>query len=245
MGQVRLPLLHFRRLRQLPCVASRISKAFRTASWRLPPPPGRNLRVSSGWPDVENGTNGSTVTESYFDPSLSYGPCAFDVPQDVAPSADYELPFGHGKRYLTHGPLVRVLGNWESNLFFIGRSGQTFQVTNGGGDPAGLSGSGGIGRTSVSGDGRPDVVPGRALIRRIKLNLSGSTRQPSASFPLRPARPVQRAHWLSFAQPPFPMGFPFLATSVWVSCATSFSMTSISLWRRASNLRRQEPADSR
>jgi hypothetical protein len=57
-----------------------------------------------------------------------------------------------------------VLGNWESNLFFIGRSGQNFQVTNGGGDPGGLSGSGGIGRTSVSGYDRPDVVPGQALI---------------------------------------------------------------------------------
>lgn len=155
-------------------------------------------------------------------------------PQDVTLSTDYELPFGHGKRYLTHGPLAWVLGNWESNLFFIGRSGQKFQLTNGGGDPAGLSGSGGIGRTSVSGDDWPDVLPGRAFIRRIKLNLSGSTRQPSASFPLRPARPLQRAHWLPSVQPPFPMGFPFLATSVCASCATSFSMTSISLWRRAS-----------
>jgi hypothetical protein len=110
------------------------------------------------------------------------------------------------------------------NWFFIGRSGQTFQVTNGGGDPAGLSGSGGVGRTSVSGDDRPDVVPGRALIRRIKLNLSGSTRQPLRhSLFARPDRSEGRigshlhnrsSQWVS----------RFLATPVWTSCATSFSM---------------------
>lgn len=130
--------------------------ACRTASSHLPPTPGRNVwGVSSGWFNVENGGtggNGGTVTENYFDQSLSYGPCAFDVPQDVTLSADYELPFGHGKRYLTHGPFAWVLGNWESNLFFIGRSGQNFQVTNGGGDPAALSGSG----------GEINVVEGRA-----------------------------------------------------------------------------------
>jgi carboxypeptidase family protein/TonB-dependent receptor-like protein len=122
------------------------------------------LGVSSGWFNVENGTNGGTVTENYFNQNLSYGPCAFDIPQDVTLSADYELPSGHGKKYLTHGPLSWVLGNWETNLFFIGRSGQNFEVTNGSGDPAALSGSGGIGKTSVSGYDRPDVVPGQSLI---------------------------------------------------------------------------------
>lgn len=122
------------------------------------------LGISSGWFNVENGTNGGTVTENYFDQSLSYGPCAFDIPQDVTLSGDYELPFGHGKRYFTHGPLSWGLGNWETNLFFTARSGQNFQVTNGGGDPAAISGSGGIGKTSVSGYDRPDVVPAQALI---------------------------------------------------------------------------------
>ena len=122
------------------------------------------LGVSSGWFDVENGTNGGVVTENYFNQNMSYGPCAFDIPQDVTLSGDYELPFGRGKKYFTHGPLSWALGNWETNLFFIARSGQNFEVTNGGGDPAALSGSGGIGKTSVSGYDRPDAVPGQALI---------------------------------------------------------------------------------
>ncbi|MGH9529278.1 MAG: TonB-dependent receptor domain-containing protein [Terriglobales bacterium] len=122
------------------------------------------LGVSSGWFNVENGSNGGTVTEDYFNQGFSYGPCAFDIPQDATLSLSYALPFGRGKTYMTHGPLSWALGNWETNLFFLGRSGQNFQVTNGGGDPAALSGSGGIGKTSVSGYDRPDVVPGVSLI---------------------------------------------------------------------------------
>ena len=169
------------------------------------------LGVSSGWFNVENagtGGNGGVVTENYFDQRLSYGPCAFDVPQDVTLSADYELPFGHGKRYLTHGPPAWVFGNWESNLFFIGRSGQNFQVTNGSGDPAALSGSGGIGRTSVSGYDRPDVVPGQALIPS---NQSQSEWFNPAAFCIIPSLPGQTAP--KGAQAPMctaalPTGFP-------------------------------------
>ncbi len=122
------------------------------------------LGVSSGWFNVENGTNGGTVTENFFDQSLSYGPCGFNIPQDVTLSAVYELPFGRGKAHLTHGPLSWALGNWETNIFFIGRSGQNFNISNGSGDPASISGSGGIGSTSVSGYDRPDRVPGQPLI---------------------------------------------------------------------------------
>jgi len=122
------------------------------------------LGVSSGWFNVENGTNGGVVTEDFFNQRLAYGPCGFDIPQDVTLSGNYELPFGHGKSHLTHGPLSWVLGNWETNLFFIARSGQNFNISNGGGDPAALSGSGGIGKTSVSGYDRPDVVPGQSVI---------------------------------------------------------------------------------
>lgn len=121
------------------------------------------LGVSSGWFNVENGSNGGTVTENYFDQRLSYGPCAFDVPQDVTLSTSYDLPFGRGKAHLQSGPLSWVLGNWETNLFFIGRSGQNYQITNGGGDPASISGSGGISNATVSGYDRPDVVSGVSL----------------------------------------------------------------------------------
>lgn len=122
------------------------------------------LTTSSGWFNVENGTNGGVVTEDYFNQALAYGACGYDIPQDLTVSAVYQLPFGRGKSRLNHGPLSWILGNWETNLFFIGRSGQNFNVSNGGGDPASISGSGGIGSTSVSGYDRPDVVAGQRLI---------------------------------------------------------------------------------
>ncbi|MGH9435559.1 MAG: hypothetical protein ACRD06_06135, partial [Terriglobia bacterium] len=122
------------------------------------------LTTSSGYFNVENGTSGGTVVEDYFNQALAYGPCGYDVPQDITVSTVYQLPFGRGKAHLNHGPLSWILGNWETNAFFIARSGQNFNVSNGGGDPAAISGSGGIGSTSVSGYDRPDVVPGQSLI---------------------------------------------------------------------------------
>ncbi len=121
------------------------------------------LTTGSGWFNVENGTNGGTVTENWFNKALSYGPCGYDIPQDFTLGATYALPFGRGLSHLNHGALSWVLGNWETNLFFIARSGQNFNLSNGGGDPAAISGSGGIGSTSVSGYDRPDVVSGQPL----------------------------------------------------------------------------------
>lgn len=83
-----------------------------------------------------------------------------------------------------------MLGNWEGNLFFIGRSGQNFQVTNGSGDPAALSGSGGIARTSLSGYDRADLVLGQALIPS---NHSQSEWFNPAAFCIIPSSPGQTA----------------------------------------------------
>jgi len=97
------------------------------------------LSTSSGWFGVENGTNGGAVVESFANKSLSYGPCAFDIPQYLTAAFSYELPFGHGKSHLNHGPLSWVLGNWQANTVFLARSGQNFEL-NVPGDPANISG---------------------------------------------------------------------------------------------------------
>ena len=97
------------------------------------------LSTSSGWFGVENGTNGGAVVESFFNKSLTYGPCAYDIPQYVTAALTYDLPFGRGKNHLNHGPLSWALGNWETNLVFLARSGQNFEL-NVPGDPANISG---------------------------------------------------------------------------------------------------------
>ncbi|MGB6198474.1 MAG: carboxypeptidase-like regulatory domain-containing protein [Candidatus Acidiferrales bacterium] len=112
------------------------------------------LATSSGYFAAENGTNGGAVVENFFNPSLAYGPCGYDTPQYFTLSSVYELPFGHGKAHLTHGPLSWVLGNWQTDLVFQARSGQNFQV-NVNGDPANISGSS---TTALSGYDRPNLV---------------------------------------------------------------------------------------
>ena len=166
------------------------------------------LGVSSGWFNVENGTNGGTVTENYFNQSLSYGPCAFNIPQDVTLSGDYELPFGRGKKYLTHGPLSWVLGNWETNLFFIARSGQNFEVTNGAGDPASISGSGGIGKTTEDSYDRPDVVPGQALTPSNQSQLEWFNPAALCIIPSSPGQTAPKGALSPMCTAALPGGFP-------------------------------------
>ncbi|HEY1987037.1 MAG TPA: carboxypeptidase regulatory-like domain-containing protein [Terracidiphilus sp.] len=57
-----------------------------------------------------------------------YGPSDFDVPNRVAVSYVYELPFGRGKSMLQHGPLSWVLGNWQTSGVYTYYSGHPFQV---------------------------------------------------------------------------------------------------------------------
>jgi hypothetical protein len=57
-----------------------------------------------------------------------YGPSDFDIPNRVAVSYVYDLPFGRGKAMLQHGPLAWVLGNWETSGVYTYYSGHPFQV---------------------------------------------------------------------------------------------------------------------
>ena len=105
------------------------------------------------------------------------------MPLDFNWSNVYQLPFGKGEKWLTHGLLSRVLGNWGLNNSFIIRSGQAFNPSWGGTsgtvcasaattsgclpqsiagvaplstDPANLSDAAG----SITGYSRPSILPG-------------------------------------------------------------------------------------
>ncbi|MGH9599904.1 MAG: hypothetical protein ACRD27_08565 [Terracidiphilus sp.] len=138
------------------------------------------LSTSNGWFNAENGELGDPI-EDYFNPSLAYGICGFDTPQEFNVSGVYHLPFGKGHQWLTHGPLAWALGNWDANFSFLMRSGQAFNPTWGGAsgvcsatvttncvpvsigglattssDPAGLSVPG----SSYTGYSRPSLLSG-------------------------------------------------------------------------------------
>lgn len=142
------------------------------------------LSDSNGDFNAENGSE-SAPYEYYFNARLSKGVCAFDIPKVFSWSAVYELPFGHGKHWLTHGPLSWVAGNWSTNYALLARSGQAFNPSWGGAsnvctatvttncvpvtiaglapnppDPANLSNAGG----SITGYSRPSLLSGCSLI---------------------------------------------------------------------------------
>jgi hypothetical protein len=138
------------------------------------------LGDSNGDFNAENGSEGAPY-EYFFNAHLSKGLCTYDIPKVLNWSAVYQLPFGHGQHWLTHGALSRVLGNWETNFSFLARSGQAFNPSWGGAsnicasatatncvpasiagvaplstDPSNLSDAAG----SITGYSRPSVLPG-------------------------------------------------------------------------------------
>jgi hypothetical protein len=113
----------------------------------------KSLDNSSGYFNVENGSGGGSVVQNFFAPDQNYGRSGYDIPQLLTWSTVYDLPFGRGQHWLSHGPLSWVLGNWEANYVFLARSGQPYNlVVNG--DVANISGNGG----TLSGYARPNLV---------------------------------------------------------------------------------------
>ena len=73
------------------------------------------------------------VPQDPYNPKGSRGPAGFNIPQMMAASVVYELPFGTGKAFQTGNRAADyILGNWQVNGIVTGRSGQNFNVTAGG-----------------------------------------------------------------------------------------------------------------
>ncbi len=53
----------------------------------------------------------------------------FDVTHDFKFAAVYDLPFGRGQQYLTHGPAAWILGNWRISSINLYSSGTPVNVT--------------------------------------------------------------------------------------------------------------------
>ncbi|HVW85329.1 MAG TPA: hypothetical protein VHB50_11645, partial [Bryobacteraceae bacterium] len=56
---------------------------------------------------------GNGGAADFFNRGLEKSIGAYDVTHDFKFSASYELPFGKGEKFLTHGPGAWVLGNWR------------------------------------------------------------------------------------------------------------------------------------
>ena len=80
--------------------------------------------ASSGWYGVE----GQSLQDPY-NVQASRGPSGFDLTQVLAINMLYDLPIGKGKAFSTGSKTADyILGNWQINGIFIGRSGVPYHV---------------------------------------------------------------------------------------------------------------------
>ena len=97
------------------------------------------------------------------------GPSIFDVRNNIAVNAVYELPFGHGKEYLNSGVMGTVFGGWSLSSIGLWHTGHPLTVLMdlSGSIPAGPFA--GFSSNYLLPDGndqtnqRPDIVPGVPL----------------------------------------------------------------------------------
>jgi hypothetical protein len=96
---------------------------------------------SSDAPNVNGGGVGQPQDARCF--SCNWGPVPDDLTHVLVINHAYELPFGTGRKYLSHGVLGHIVGDWNLNGIWQFTSGQRFTATsasgvsnapNGGGD---------------------------------------------------------------------------------------------------------------
>ena len=95
-----------------------------------------NFTYSKCRTDAVDVLNGTAI--SYFrGPELrgfgiqgDYGLCDFDIPKVVHASGNYELPFGHGKHFLSNSnrAVDMLLGGWSTNWILTLQDGQPYTV---------------------------------------------------------------------------------------------------------------------
>lgn len=78
--------------------------------------------------ELENNSGGS---QNGYNQSSWRGPSDFDYPNRVVASYVLELPFGHGKPFLSSGAGAWILGGWRTAGVYTFYSGRPFTVTSG------------------------------------------------------------------------------------------------------------------
>jgi len=81
---------------------------------------------SSGWGSKE----GTSVFQNSYNPRSNWGAANFDVRNMFKAYGAYDLPFGHGRRYLNNNKaLDEAVGGWSMSLTFVGQGGNPFTPT--------------------------------------------------------------------------------------------------------------------
>jgi hypothetical protein len=93
---------------------------------------GLSYQFNYAWSKVmDTGTSGghdqnTDTWQNANDPRANYGLATTDATHNFTGSISYELPFGAGRMYSTHGVLDRIVGGWRVNAVIQARSGAPF-----------------------------------------------------------------------------------------------------------------------
>ncbi len=98
---------------------------------------------SSGWSGNGNGNNSGFTYQNANNPAANYGLSNLDRQFLAKADAVYDLPFGKGRTFLTHGgPLDYIVGGWQASGILTYESGEPYTVTMSGPNNSGaLSGN--------------------------------------------------------------------------------------------------------
>lgn len=80
--------------------------------------------MDDAWATIGQARYGGYRNPNFLGFGYDYGACVQDVRQRITFSGTYELPFGHGKRFLNNpGKLDKVAGGWKGSLLFVAQTG--------------------------------------------------------------------------------------------------------------------------
>ena len=118
----------------------------------------RGLYFQAAWTlaknltDTEDASEGGPTLENAYDRSGWRGDSQFVPRHRFIGNVIWELPVGHGRRYLNRPGLVdRILGGWQLSALYVAQTGDYFSPTFSGSDPSNTNTIGG--RADRIGDG--------------------------------------------------------------------------------------------
>jgi carboxypeptidase family protein/TonB-dependent receptor-like protein len=93
---------------------------------------GLSFQLNYAWSkSLDTGTgnghgSGIDIYQNAYTPSLNYGKSDFDAANTLVGQITYELPFGHGRQFVLHGPLDQIAGGWRLASLFQWHGGVPF-----------------------------------------------------------------------------------------------------------------------
>src|SRR5580658_4001611 len=93
---------------------------------------GLSFQLNYAWSkSLDTGTgnghgSGIDIYQNAYTPSANYGLSDFNAANTLVGQITYELPFGHGRQFVLHGPLDQIAGGWRLATLFQWHGGVPF-----------------------------------------------------------------------------------------------------------------------